>query len=272
MNKAEAERTLLKPPATWEAYDYYMRGAEAFLVHARERTAASLYETRRLLERSLSIDPDYARAYALLSRTYVLTYLEPVDDGYLNPAGLDRAHELAMKAVQLDGNLPMAHSQLGWVLSNKRRHDAAVAEFERAISLNPNFTDYQFGHCLVFAGQAARAIEEIQANLRLDPFQNAARLGYMGHAYYMLRRYAEAAAPLRECASRMPNLRIVHLWQAAACAQLGQIAEARSATAEVLRIEPGFTIDRWKCTAPYKNPDDAQHLLDGLRKAGLPER
>jgi adenylate cyclase len=272
VNKAEAERTLLKPPATWEAYDYYMRGAEAFLVHARERTAASLYETRRLLERSLSIDPCYARAYALLSRTYVLGYLEPVDDAYLNPAGLDRAHELAMKGVQLDGNLPMAHSQLGWVLINQGRHDVGIAEFERAISLNPNFTDYQFGHGLVFAGQAARAIEEIQVNLRLDPFQNAARLGYMGHAYYMLKRYAEAVPPLRECAARMPNLRIVHLWQTAACAQLAQFTEVRSAMAEVLRIEPGFTIDRWKCTAPYKNPDDAEHLFDGLRKAGLPER
>ncbi len=52
---------------------------------------------------------------------------------------------------------------------------------------------------------------------------------------------------------------------------LGQLGEAKAEAAEVLRIEPGFTIERWKCTVPYKNPADAEHLFDGLRKAGLPE-
>ena len=94
----------------------------------------------------------------------------------------------------------------------------------------------------------------------------------MGNAYYMLGRYAEAIAPLRESALQMPNLRITHLWLAAAYAQLGQLMEARAAAAEVLRIEPGFTIDRWKRTAVYKNPEDAEHLFDGLRKVGLPEK
>jgi len=58
---------------------------------------------------------------------------------------------------------------------------------------------------------------------------------------------------------------------AAAYAQLGQFAEARAEVAEVRRIEPGFTIERWNCTAPYKKPKDAEHLFDGLRKAGLPQ-
>jgi hypothetical protein len=76
----------------------------------------------------------------------------------------------------------------------------------------------------------------------------------MGHAYYMCRRYAEAVPPLREGASRSPNIRIIPLWLAAAYAQLGQLAEARVEAAEVLRIEPGFTIEKWKCTTVYKTP------------------
>jgi adenylate cyclase len=111
----------------------------------------------------------------------------------------------------------------------------------------------------------------LEANVRLDPFQPAARLGYLGHAYYVLRQYAKAVPPLRECAARMSIFRIGHLWLAAAYAQSGQIADAKAAAAEVLRIEPGFAIDKWKCTAVYRNPDDAEHLFDGLRKAGLPE-
>ena len=271
LNMAEAERALLKPPAAWEAYDYYQRGTRTFWLGVTERAVASLYEARRLLEKSLSIDPNYARAHAMLARTYAHTYLEPRDSDYLLAAGLERAHEFARKAVQLDGGLPEAHAQLGWVLLFQRRHEAAIVEYERAISLNPNFTDTSFGLCLMFAGEPKRATDILEANLRLDPFQNASRLGYIGHAHYMLNRYPEAIPPLRECAWRMPNFRIVRLWLAAAYAQAGQLTEARAAADEVRCIEPGFTIDRWKATAVYKNQEDAEHLFDGLRRAGLPE-
>jgi adenylate cyclase len=271
VKKAETERTLLKPPATWEAYDYYLRGAEAYFLHLTRHTTASLYEARRLLERSLSIDAGYARAYAMLSWTHTHAYLEPFDGDYLNPAALDRAHELAKMAVHLDANLPQAHAQLGWVLQFKRRHEAAIAEFERAFALNHNFIDSRYGHCLVFAGEPAKAIEMLQANMRLDPFQPPFQLGYLGLAYYTLKRYPEAIHELREYASRAPNLRIPHLWLAAAYAQLEQFAEARAEAADVLRIEPSFTIERLKCNTFYKNPADAEHLFDGLRKAGLPE-
>jgi adenylate cyclase len=70
VNCAETERALLKPPAAWEAYDHYLRGAEAFFLWWNGRTKASLYDARRLLEQSLAIDPDYARACAMLSRTH----------------------------------------------------------------------------------------------------------------------------------------------------------------------------------------------------------
>ena len=70
VNKAEAERTLLKPPTTWEAYDCYMRAADTYATYLTSLNVETLYETRRLLERSLSIDPNYARAHAMLSNTY----------------------------------------------------------------------------------------------------------------------------------------------------------------------------------------------------------
>jgi adenylate cyclase len=269
VTQAEAERTLLKPPSTWEAYDYYLRGTETYWHGLSEPTIDYVYEARRLLEKSLSIDPKYARACAVLARTYVHTFLEPRDHDYLGPAGLDRAHALAQEAVRLDAHLPQAHAQLGWVLAFKRRHEEAVAEYERAISLNSNFTDFSFGLVLAYAGEPLRAVEVLQANVRLDPFQPAARLGYLGHAYYILKQYAASVPPLRECAARMSIFRIGHLWLAAAYAQSGEIANAKAAATEVLRIEPGFTIDRWKCTAAYRDPADAEHLFDGLRKAGL---
>jgi adenylate cyclase len=273
INRAETERALLKPPASWEAHDCYLRGAEAFLLHTDSPAKASLHDARRLLEQSLAIDPGYARAVAMLSWTYLRAYIEPFDGDYLSPAALDRGVELAETAVRLDPHLPQARAQLGYVLLWKRQHSAAIAEFERAFALNPNFIDHRFAVVLMFAGEPARAIDVLEANLRLDPFAPSIySSGVMGLAHYMLRRYGAAVRSLRESVLRLPNWQHFHVWLATAYAQLGQLEEARKEAAEVLRINPGFTIEGYKRLLPYKDSKDTEHRLDGLRKAGLPER
>jgi adenylate cyclase len=274
VNRAETERAMLKPPAAWEAYEYYLRGAEAFLLHANGRTKASLDDARRLLEQSLAIDPGHARAAAMLSWTHLRAYIEPFDGDYLSPAALDRAVELAEAAVRLDPRLPQARAQLGYVLIWKRQRDAGIAEFERAFALNRNFTDDRFAQALMYVGQPARAIEVLEANIRLDPFASPIySSGVMGLANYSLKRYGEAVRWLRESVLRSPNQQVVHLGLASAYAQFGQLEETRKEAVEVLRINPGFTIEGYKpIVAVYKDPKDVEHRLDGLRKAGLPER
>jgi len=271
VNRAEIERTQLKPPAAWQAFDYYLRGAEAYFLHQSRRTTGSLYDARRLLEQSLAIDPNYARAAAMLSRTHLWAYFEPLDGDYVSPGALNRALELAETAVHLDSRLPMAHAQLGWVLVWKRQHDTAIAEFERAFALNPNFIDNRFAQVLNFAGEPARAIEVLEANMRLDPFQPLYATTWLGMAYCLLKRYGEAVRLMRECVSCLPNLHWPHVMLVQAYAQSGQLEEARKEAAEVLRVNPVFTIESWKRLAVYKEPEDAERFIDGLRRAGLPE-
>src|SRR5262245_58687896 len=86
--------------------------------------------------------------------------------------------------------------------------------------------------------------------------------------HYMLKRYDEA---VRWYASRLPNFQAAHLSLAAAYAQLRRLEEAKAEAAQVLRINPGFTIERHKRVWVHKDPKDLEHCLDGLRKAGLPE-
>jgi adenylate cyclase len=271
VNRAETERALLKPPAAWEAYEYYLRGAEAYFLYMSRRTKPSLYDARRLLEQSLAIDPNYARAAEMLSRTHLFAYHDPFDGDYLRPAALDRAVELAQTAVHLDPRLPQARAQLGLVLLLKRRYDAAMAEFERAFALNPNFIDYRYAIALIRVAEHARALEVLEAIIRLDPFPPSNTFGPMGTANYMLKRYGDAVHWYRECISRQPRLHWPHANLAAAYAQLGQLAEARAEAAEVLRIYLGFTIEIIKRFLVFKDPKDAEHLIDGMRKAGLPE-
>jgi adenylate cyclase len=235
-------------------------------------TKSSLYDARRLLEQSLTIDPDYARAAAALSDTHMYAYVEPYDGDFASPVALDRALELAETAVRLDARLPQARALLGFVLLFKRQHDDAIAEFERAFALNPNFFDHRYAYVLMCAGEPARAIEVLETNKRLDPFAPPIfSSGFMGLANYMLKRYGEAVRWFRETTLRLPNVYFCHLWLASAYAQLGQLEEARKEAAEVLRTNPGFTIEGYKRFIPYKNPKDVEHRLDGMRKAGLPE-
>jgi adenylate cyclase len=271
VNRAEIERALLKPPAALEAYDFYLRGVEALFLNLSRGKKTSLCDARRLLEQSLAMDLDYARAYVTLSFSHLLAYVEPFDCDYLVPSALERAVELAETAVRLDAQLPQAHAQLGHVLLYKHQHDASLAEFERAFALNPNFTDNRFALALTCVGDHERAIEVLEANLRFDPFRPVNYSGLMGMAHYMLRRYGDAVRLSRECTLRLPDFQVPHLWLAAAYAQLGQLEEARAAAAQVLRINPNFTIEKWKRIDILKKPEDVEHRMDGLRKSGLPE-
>ena len=273
VNKAEVERTAAKPPTTWRAYDYHMRATEALTSFWPSFNAGRLYEARRLLEHSLSMDANYARAHGTLSHTYAIAWTSRVDEDHLNPAALDRAYQLALKAVQLDPNLPVAHAHLGSALTWKRQIDAALAEFEKAISLNPNFTDWRLTSALIFAGEPERAIDVAHAHMRLDPYYHPMAPGWLGLAYYQHRRYADALAPLRECVSRLPKFMSARARLAAAYAQLGLQEEARAEISEVLRMDPKHTIDGYyRPVAPYKRLSDAEHWFAGLRKAGLPEK
>ena len=80
--------------------------------------------------------------------------------------------------------------------------------------LNPNFTNWRYAFTLVFAGEPARAIQTLEAHMRLDPFYEPYAPATQGLACYMLKRYAEALSHLRECISRAPNMRAARIWLA----------------------------------------------------------
>src|SRR5262249_5361374 len=161
--------SLSKPPATWQAYDYYLRATHAHTAFLSSFNAAELYAVRRLLQQSLEIDQDYARACAKLAWTHLAAWIIPLDDDYLNPSALNRGYGLASKALRLAPNLSEAHAVLGHILARRGEHDTAVAAVERAMMLNPNLTDWRFAEVLVLSGEPDRAIVLAKRHMRLDP-------------------------------------------------------------------------------------------------------
>ena len=248
------------------------QAAEARARFGSSLRAEDLYEARRFLQLSLSVDPNYARAYAMLTDTFATAWANALDSDFLNPAALDQAHLFASKAVQLDPNLPEGRAALGGVLAWKRQHEASLVKIDKAFALNPNYVEWLLGLGLVLAGQLRRAVDVVEASMRLDPFYPPLASSWVGLSYYMLKQYAQALPALRDCVSRAPNLRAGRCYLAATYAQLGQMEEARAEAAEVLQVQVNYTISGTQMRIMgFKSPEDGEHLIDGLRKAGLPE-
>jgi adenylate cyclase len=271
VDKAETERALAKPPAAWLAYDHYLRAAHGFVLFHSSFDKADLLQMRRSLDQALAIDPNYARAHALLSKSYIELWIHRWDDVCPWRAAIDSAHQSAREAVRLAPALSDAHVALGWALSFMGQHEAAIAAFERATELNPNLTDHHFAWALLVAGEPARAVQTLEAQMRLDPFYLPRVPSLLGFAYYLLGRYADALVHLQTAVPRAPNHGHSRRYLAATYAQLGQLDKAREEAAEALRIDPWFTINQAIFAKICKRPEDGERFNDGLRKAGLPE-
>jgi adenylate cyclase len=276
ITNTELERAMRKPPETLAAYDYYLQANALMKKIHRESRGETIAAARQLYERSLAADPQYAPALQGLAHTYVTAWQEPtgyapIASEYRQRATLDRAQLLAQTAVELDGNLAEARATLGFILRWQYRHNESNAEFERAFALNPNLADGRFGNMLNHQGRAHEAIDFMKSIMRLDPFHPAVYFQYLGNAYYLIGRYDAAIELLRTGALRMPGYRPVFVWLAAAAAQLGRVDEARAAAAEVLRLQPDFTVSGWVQFLGLARQEDAERLAHGLRKAGLPE-
>src|SRR5262249_28320747 len=111
-----------------EAYDSLLRGVEYFWRTTKETNI----QARQMFEKALALDSQYAEAYAWLSLTY---YLEWLWRWSADPQIIERAFELAQRAVALEDSLPVAHSLLSCVYALKQHYDQAIAESERAIAL-----------------------------------------------------------------------------------------------------------------------------------------
>jgi adenylate cyclase len=270
INRAEADRALLKPPTTWEAHDYFLRGNAALTRFLSRFTLDDLNDARALLQRSIDLDPSYARAYAMLASSHIDAYLTGVNDEYRTQAALDRAFALARTAVEIEPGLPLAHAHLADVHLFRREYDDALATWGRVFELNPNFTDFRYGRALNFAGKFGDGLAAIKRHLRLDPFAPTGARLHLGIAYLGQKNYAEALASFREVVTRAPEFGLGRMALASTYALMGHMNEAREQITELLRIDPTCTVAKVARFRTFRDPKDGAHMLQGLLQAGLP--
>ena len=160
---------------------------------------------------------------------------------------------------------------MGGIYLWSRRHDEAVREFEKSISLDPNFAlgYIMLGLSLYYGGKAERALDVFDRVFALDPYHPDVYLHFQAQAYFQLGQFEKAVEILKRRLVRNPDTDISRALLASSYGHLGRNDEARRERQELLRINPNYSVEHRRKVLPYKTPSDFELFVDGLRKVGL---
>ncbi|MEJ2727225.1 MAG: adenylate/guanylate cyclase domain-containing protein [Deltaproteobacteria bacterium] len=259
----EDARIIAENTDSLEAYLKYLQARE---YHAR-MTREDNHTSRRLVEEVLSMDPEYANAYALLGATHMLDVWLQATDSPRESIG--RAIELEKKAIALGAN---AHHVLGFIYSMIGQHDKATTECRQALELAPNsaLAHSFYGLVLNKTGHFEEAVHELEQGLRLDPFASSFSLRALAAAYCNAGRPEDAIAVSKKATQKAPDDLIARVILTQAYSLAGQKDEAHKEAEEVLRINANFSLKSFEKSLGYKNQADTERVIATLRKAGLP--
>jgi tetratricopeptide (TPR) repeat protein len=263
-----AERT-----SSPDSMDLTFQGHACF---TRGLNPVDLAQARSFYERALALNPRNLDALLGAANIDVVFAASHLAD--------DRAGRLAaveatlIKALALAPNNAQAHLMMGGVHVYTNRIAQGIAEYERALALNPNFAAAHavIGYAKVVNGHAEETEAHILEALRLSPrdTNSYAWVGFRALAKLFLGALEEAVAWYHRSIEINPNYHISHVYLAAGLAELGRLDEARAAARAGLAIEPKFTLRRFRDGAATENPvflKRREHVIEGMRKAGIPE-
>jgi adenylate cyclase len=269
-----------------EAWENFMRGLALYRLYKKEANA----QARELFEKAISLDSEFAKAYAMLAATHRQDgNMEWTQDREISETlAYHLAHyavELARKELKPQPSLPYALEQWGWVLLYKERnHEAALAAAQEAVQLNPNFAEgYALeAHVLSYMGEPEESLRKTDEAIRHNPKYSFLYDYHRGHAYYVWGYlteetdanasrdyYLQAEAHLREALRRNTNHRPARAYLVAVLWKLDQQEEAKQQMTilrDAGRPQASQDLQRFQeyiqRSLPYKDPE----ILEDLSK------
>jgi adenylate cyclase len=267
--QTEIEMATRRRPENLTAYDFYLRAMQQYYLTTREGMAEAL----KLAHRALELDPRFGLVAAVAGTCHMQNVLA----GFAVDPQFERkeAVRLFRLALSLDDGDPETLARAALISAFMVGDSESEIEMaDRAVALNPNSFDtwHNRGWAYKTAGLPEEAVRSWERAIRMSPVDPLLHrsLGGMGQAFIELRRFDEAIA-----AGKKALRKNLSYWQAYRClasafAHLGRDAEAREAAARLLEFDPAFTISSWIARAPGLGTG-SKMLIEGLRKAGLPE-
>ncbi|HET6156967.1 MAG TPA: adenylate/guanylate cyclase domain-containing protein [Dongiaceae bacterium] len=248
-----------------EAYEFFLRGREQARLHTRSGNIAA----RSLAGAAIAIDPGCAAVHALIAFTHVIDYANAWsnDPEHSLRTGL----ELAQQAVEMADEQAEGHFALGVACMWNRELDRARAEAQRGLALSPNSVDLLMlmAHIQTFSGDPAGALESLDAAILLDPHYPEVLLQFRADARFSLGEYGGAIAAIEQRLARNPHAETAYALLASCYGHLGQPEEGRQAWEQALKINSSVSVERRRHILPFRNAEDFERRVEGLRKAGL---
>jgi len=250
-----------------EAYDLLLRGLGLFRRFTRETNA----EARYYFKRAIALEPDFARAHAdialSLSMDIQFNWELPTE------AIVEEALAHSQKALELNPNVRQVHFALCSVYTVLKEHDKAISAGREAIRVDPNYADgyANLAQALTYAGRPEEALEAMASAIRLNPRYAFFYTWIIGHALMLQGNYDEAIIKFEEVIERNAFFPGALLTLAAIYGNIGPSDEAEWKAAEILVLQPDFSIALEMEQVPYKLKRHTDWYINGLRNAGLPE-
>ena len=272
LTEAEGLRVIRERPINPTAADLAMIG---FSIYNKPRTKQSMSEARRIFERALSIDPNLLQAHLGLARTLAAIAVTRWSENL--SADILIAENSISLVLAVDPNNAVGRLVKGDVLRAKRELDGAELEYQAAIESDKNLAVAYAtaGLTKILSGKANDARPLVSTALRLsprDPLKNI-WMYWMCHSYTHQADWAKAVAWCERSVSEVPYWQ-AYIDLAAANAWLGRPDKARESMEMVLKLMPGYTVQKWASADWSRNPTfliEYQRIVEGLRMAGLPE-
>ena len=280
LTQAEAARLKRTPAANRDAEDLALQCAGG------QWKAGSIGKeadtTFALCEQALAIDPNNVRALMLSGFKFLARAQAGVSS---DPKGdLERADELASKALALDPDWTAIHQLKGDILRDQGHNEEAVAEHERALALDPSNVSAatSLGFDYGMHGEFDKSLEYIDKAIRESPYDPLLVHLYGGKAWdnFGLKNYDQAIEWARRAIAVNPNyVHYIHTTLVAALALTGHDAEAREALKRYLALPSTGPLKTIAALRAYYSAQGGgparieanERVYDGLRKAGMPE-
>jgi adenylate cyclase len=225
-------------------------------------------EAVAMQKEAISRGPNFIPAHVNLAVSYRWQWLSQQ-----SPAAqtLEPAVMAGQQALALNDSWHLNHIVLGYVYLYQQQYEQALVEMERGVVLGPTEAGSYaaLAEVLSCVGRTDDALEAAAQALRLKSQIADSHLASVGTAYAVAGRYEEARTALQRYLSRYPNMLPAHLTLAVVYSELGQAAEAWAEAAEVLRLNPNFSLAVHRQRMPIKDPAVLERHLAALRKAGL---